>query len=78
MEAVIAQETKGKNTGFYHLLNDAGTGSLCASINEESQFASDIAEVLSQDSAERRGLNLCGRCGYLANLNADTDFTDNE
>ena len=66
MEVIIAQETKGKNSGSYHLLNKAETGSLCASINEESQFASNIAEVLSQDSAERRGFDLCGRCAFIA------------
>lgn len=66
MKVIIAQESKGKKTGNYHVLNDAETASLCGSINQESEFAADIVEVLSQESAERHGFDLCGRCAYIA------------
>lgn len=65
MRTIIAQETKATNSGQYHVLNDAETGSLCGSINEESQFAADIAQTLSRVEAERGGLTICGRCAYI-------------
>lgn len=66
MKVVVAYETTAVNSGHYHYLNDAETGSLCGSINEESSFASDIAEVLSRKSAERQGWTICGRCSHIA------------
>ncbi len=66
MEAITAHETEESSSGRYHLLNEAETASLCGSINAESQFAADIRQRLSPETAERRGLTLCGRCSYIA------------
>ena len=65
MKVAIAHETKEKNVGSYHALNDATTASLCGSLNEESQFAANIVQVLSKGEAEQRGLSPCGRCSFI-------------
>ncbi|WP_435175881.1 hypothetical protein [Halorussus sp. AFM4] len=65
MKVAVAHEIRTGNSDCYHVLNDAATASLCGSINEESRFASDVAEVLPRESAERLGLAICGRCSYL-------------
>ncbi|MFC4449222.1 hypothetical protein [Halorussus aquaticus] len=66
MKVVIAHESKEKNSGSYHVLNDAETASLCATVSEKSEFAADIVEVLSQESAKQHGFDLCGRCADIA------------
>jgi len=70
MKAVTAHESRERTSGSYHLLNDEGVGSLCGSINEKSQFAADIVEVLPRESAEQHGFDLCGRCAYVADRRA--------
>ncbi len=77
MNAIIAHEAKEKDTGYYHLVNDRGTASLCGSLNDESPFASAIAERISQTVADQRSFRLCRRCSYLADVQmAATPATD--
>lgn len=66
MEVVTAHESKETDSGCYHLLNDANTASLCGSINDESQFAADISEVLARKEAEERGFYPCRLCSFIA------------
>ena len=62
---ILTQEGLESENGYFHFLRDEQTVSLCGVVNNESQFASQISKIISQQEAERRGLELCGRCASI-------------
>lgn len=76
MDVLVVPEATVAGSGYYHLPNDANTASLCGSINEESAFASDPSQVLDRTEAERRELDICGRCSSIAGQSGERSMTD--
>lgn len=62
MDVVTAPEADSDESGYYHLLNEEETGSICGAITDESLFAGNSLEVISQEEAENRGLQHCEEC----------------
>lgn len=62
MHVITALEATSGSEGYYHILNDAETGSVCGAVKTDSLFGGHAHEILSQAEAEHRGLQPCKRC----------------
>ena len=63
-QMIIATEAKHGDDGYYHILNEGETGSICGAVKTESLFSGDghANEILSRAEAEQRGLQSCEHC----------------
>lgn len=64
--AVLTFEAQNTASGYYHLLSEDETRSLCGNVNAESQFAAEIGRVLTEERAASRGFEVCGLCDSFA------------
>lgn len=62
MDVITALEAASGEGGYYHLLNDDGTASVCGTVQNDSLFAGQAHRILPKIEAERQGLKLCERC----------------
>lgn len=75
MDVITALEAASGTEGYYHLLNDDETASVCGTVQKESLFAGQAHRILPQVEAERQGLKLCERCTDYA---GDSDILNRE
>lgn len=66
MQALLTVEAQRATSKSYHILSEDRTRSLCGAVSAESQFASEMHRVLTQQQAEERGFEVCGRCETIA------------
>lgn len=62
MHVITALEAEEGDAGFYHILREDETGSLCGAIQEDNLFSGQVGNVLSRSEAEERGLQPCENC----------------
>ena len=62
MRVITSQETEGIDNGFYHVLHERETKSVCGAVKEDDLFAGGVGDVLSRKEAEERGLQPCEKC----------------
>ena len=63
---VLTIEALQAASGYYHLLTEDRTRSLCGSVSAESQFAAGMHRVLTRERAEDRDFEVCGLCDSIA------------
>lgn len=65
MMVVLAIEALQTASGYYHLLTEDRTRSLCGGVSAESQFAAGMHRVLTREQAEDRDFEVCGLCNSI-------------
>lgn len=63
---VLTIEALQTASGYYHILSENRTNSLCGSVSNESQFAAGMHRVLTRKQAENQGFDVCGLCNSIA------------
>ncbi|RBI60291.1 hypothetical protein DMJ13_18285 [halophilic archaeon] len=59
---LLALDATAGDDGVYHVMNDAGTGSVCGQLQKDDLFAGNPDEIVSRSEAETRGLQPCHHC----------------
>ncbi|WP_276302493.1 hypothetical protein [Halorussus lipolyticus] len=62
MDVITALEAASGDGGYYHLLNEDATASVCGTVQKDTLFAGQAHEILPKAEAEQQGLEPCARC----------------
>lgn len=62
MDVITALEAASGADGYYHILNQAETGSVCGAVKDDSLFSGHAHDILPRTEAEQQGLQPCDRC----------------
>lgn len=62
MRVITSLEAEAVKDGFYHILREGETRSLCGTVEADDQPAEQVGEVFSRKEAEERGLQPCEHC----------------
>lgn len=62
MRVITAQEAEAIENGYYHLLDEHETKSVCGAVEEDDLFAGEVGDILTRKEAEERGLQPCEQC----------------
>lgn len=62
MDVITALEAASGEGGYYHLLNDDQSASICGTVQKDTLFAGQAHQILSKAEAEKQGLKPCERC----------------
>jgi hypothetical protein len=74
MDVITALEAASGEGGYYHLLNDEETASVCGTVQKDTLFAGQAHRILEKAEAERRGLQLCERCTDYVEASETSDW----
>jgi hypothetical protein len=74
MDVITALEAASGDGGYYHLLNDEQTASVCGTVQKDTLFAGQAHRILPKIEAERQGLQLCKRCTDYAGTSETPDW----